>query len=161
MSEETKKTPEELFATLASEFLASGLEIDEYIKKKLCERYPDDGEKCAETLTATFAEIDSNHESLRKAKEDGCTRKEWLDLKLGEIVKTVAGDNQRNREYVEKEVMAKIYKTLTGHDPGTLPLDDDHRGRTAALIEDAIHLELPTRESAETTKTDAEKKENN
>ena len=90
-SEESRQTPEELFAALAAEFLASGLEIDEFIKKKLCEEYPDDDEKCAETLTDTFAEIDSNHESLRKAKEDGYTRKGWLDLRLGEIVKTVAG----------------------------------------------------------------------
>ena len=159
MSTETT-SPEELFATLASDFLASGQEIDEYIKKKLSEQRPTDGSKWADNLIDTFAEIDSNHESLRKAKEEGLTRADWLDVKLGEIAEKEASGDKRE---VAEEITARIYKVLTGHDQEDatkkklLPLDDDHRGETARIMEDAIRLQ--TLEAFVTP--GAEKKEDN
>ena len=166
MSETTK--PEELFETLVSEFLASGQEIDEYVKSKLAakqdlfddEGSPADGAEWAERLITTFAEIDSNHESLLAARKDGLTRAEWLDEKLGDIVQTVASGDKKRK--TAEEIMARIFKTLIGVKQEdakcqSLHLDDNNRSETANLIETAI-----VKKTNETfaTKTESKKKEN-
>lgn len=161
--------PEELFSTLASDFLASGLGIDEYLKKKLSESHdlvdesdkPANGAEWADRLIKTFAEIDINHESIRKAKEEGVSRPVWLGEKLKEIIQAEASGANRK---IAEEMMARIWKHLAGHDQkdkivATLPLDDDHLGDTAKLIDDAIRLH--TCESLATGKAETKTKENN
>ncbi len=75
--------------TLEEEFRASGKDIDTFLRDKVNESGRPDADKVASDIIATFASIDANYADLRKAKEEGRNRTDWLNDKFRNLFKAV------------------------------------------------------------------------
>ena len=82
-------------SALMAEFKASGLAIDDFIRRKLKESRPD-GEHCAERMLKTFTEIDANYADVQQARAKGVNRQDWLRDKIEESISDANADKKRD-----------------------------------------------------------------
>jgi len=80
---------------LMAEFKASGLAIDDFIKRKLKETRPD-GEQRAERMLNTFSEIDANYADIQQARSRGVNRQDWLRDKIEGAISDANADKKRD-----------------------------------------------------------------
>ena len=82
-------------SVLTDEFKASGLAIDDFLRRKLKESRPD-GEQCAERMLKTFTEIDANYADIQQARAKGVNRQDWLRDKIEESISDANADKKRD-----------------------------------------------------------------
>ena len=82
-------------SVLTDEFKASGLAIDDFLRRKLKESRPD-GEQCAERMLKTFTEIDGNYVDIQQARAKGVNRQDWLRDKIEESISDANADKKRD-----------------------------------------------------------------
>ena len=82
-------------SALTAEFKASGLAIDDFMKRKLKESRPD-GEHCAERMLKTFTEIDVNYADAQQARAKGINRQDWLRDKIEKSISDADADKKRD-----------------------------------------------------------------
>ena len=82
-------------SVLTDEFKASGLAIDDFLRRKLKESRPD-GEQCAERMFKTFTEIDANYADIQQARAKGVNRQDWLRDKIEESISDANADKKRD-----------------------------------------------------------------
>lgn len=82
-------------SALMAEFKASGLAIDDFMRRKLKESRPD-GEQCAERMLKTFTEIDANYADIQQARAKGVNRQDWLRDKIEESISDANADKKRD-----------------------------------------------------------------
>ena len=82
-------------SALMAEFKASGLAIDDFMRRKLKESRPD-GEQCAERMLKTFTEIDANYADVQQARAKGVNRQDWLRDKIEESISDANADKKRD-----------------------------------------------------------------
>ena len=82
-------------SVLTDEFKASGLAIDDFLRRKLKESRPD-GEQCAERMLKTFTEIDANYVDIQQARAKGVNRQDWLRDKIEESISDANADKKRD-----------------------------------------------------------------
>ncbi len=137
LTDKVKAQMETLLTEYLAERKASGVSINEFMKKKLSE-LRDDGEKCANAMLETLNGIDANYEDLSSKLEDGVSRSEWL----GEKIKTIATEEgAADKPEVVGEVLAKATDVLNGNKEGTttpLPFENDDVPEITQKLEEAI-----------------------
>ena len=82
-------------SVLTDEFKASGLAIDDFLRRKLKESRPD-GERCAERMLKTFTEIDANYADVQQARAKGINRQDWLRDKIEKSISDANADKKRD-----------------------------------------------------------------
>ena len=124
-------------SALIAECKASGLTIDEFLKKKLSDARTD-GAQYANDMLRTFAQIDANYASLAQAKARGQNRQEWLREKIEETI--IATGTDRKRDIVGN-VLSQSIDTINGDLRGTtpaVPFDGMDAVETVAAIDAAV-----------------------
>lgn len=124
-------------AGLMSECRASGLDIDDFLVKKLSETRKD-GAQCAETVLHTLAEIDTAYDNLLHAKAKGQNRQEWLRDQLESAIKETNADSKREEV---GQVLAFTVDALKGEKKGTTspqPFEGIDAVDMVSEVEDAL-----------------------
>ena len=100
---------------LVLEYKASGLLIDEFLKKKLAASRKS-GKKCAEAAIDRLAAIDKNFAKLQEAKAEGKNRQEWIREKLDVVIEAAGADKKRD---VVGEALSIAVDVVSGNPPKT------------------------------------------
>lgn len=102
----------ERLKSLTAEFKASGMDIDSFLRQKLC-AVKSDGAQSAEAIIQTLAEIDANYADLQQAKENGLNRRDWLGKKISEAAKEAGADDKPE---LVGEALAAVINAMNGKD---------------------------------------------
>ena len=124
-------------SALIAECKASGLTIDDFLKKKLGEARAD-GTQYASNMLHTFAQIDANYASLTQAKARGQNRQEWLREKIEETIVDAGADRKRD---MVGNVLSQSIDAINGDVLGTtsaVPFDGMDAVETVAAIDAAV-----------------------
>ena len=111
---------------IEEEFRTSGKDIDTFLREKVNETGRPDADKVVDEIIATFITLDANYADLRKAKEEGYNRTDWLNAKLGGLLKSL-------NPKVAGEFLGRILNALQGR-PHAAVADIEFSGRDAREI---------------------------
>lgn len=122
---------------LMAEFKASGLAIDDFMRRKLKESRPD-GEQCAERMLRTFSEIDANYADIQQARARGVNRQDWLRDKIEESIANAHADKKRD---MVGDVLGRSLDAMKGgntNQPKTVPFEGMDAVEMVGAIEESL-----------------------
>jgi len=126
---------DQIVKQLISEFENSGLNIDEFITRKLADNGRSDAAEVVNNISATLNSIDQKFESLQKFKEDGGNREEWLRQELDEATQDFSSEQSG-------QVLSSSIKVLEGNSSDEPDEDANYDALDAVVmirnIDDAI-----------------------
>lgn len=124
-------------SALTAEFKASGLSIDEFLKKKLEQSRPD-GKKYAERMLNAFTEIDANYSEIQQARANGINRQEWIRDNIEESISRANADKKRD---MVGEVLDRSLAAVKGgntNQSGAVPFEGIDAVEMVESIEESL-----------------------
>ncbi len=124
-------------SALMAEFKASGLSIDEFLKKKLEQSRPG-GKKYAERMLKAFSEIDANYSEIQQARAKGANRQEWIRDNIEKSISLTNADKKRD---LVGEVLDRSLAAVKGgstNQSGTVPFEGIDAVEMVESIEDVL-----------------------
>ena len=88
----TPQLDQEKLRMLQSRFVASGKDIDAFVRDELQQSGRANADDTADAIIGTMAEIDANDAEIQKARNEGFNRKDWLIRKFRTLFKIAKPD---------------------------------------------------------------------